>query len=91
MGGVSKSIRSNTKLLSYLTRQEREELEAILLATPEPMTIIYQIVRPDGSTQGYLLHTPEGYVEMAPDDRCWKATLISTTESSISKSPNHLP
>ena len=70
MGGVSKSIRSNTKLLSYLTRQEREELEAILLATPEPMTIIYQIVRPDGSTQGYLLHTPEGYVEMAPDGGC---------------------
>ena len=81
----------HNELLTYLTKPEREELEAILLATPEPMTIIYQIVRPDGSTQGYLLHTPEGYVEMAPDDRCWKATLISTTESSISKSPNHLP
>ena len=32
------------------------------------MTIIYQIVRPDGSTQGYLLHTPEGYAELSPDD-----------------------
>lgn len=55
------------ELLSYLTKPEREELEAILLATPEPMTIIHQIVRPDGSTQGYLLHTRDGYVEMPPD------------------------
>ena len=52
------------ELLSYLTKPEREELEAILLATPEPMTIIHQIVRPDGSTKGYLLHTRDGYVEM---------------------------
>ena len=55
------------ELLSYLTKPEREELEAILAATPEPMTIIHQIVRPDGSTQGYLLHTRDGYVEMPAD------------------------
>ena len=55
------------ELLSYLTKPEREELEAILAATPAPMTIIHQIVRPDGSTQGYLLHTRDGYVEMPAD------------------------
>ena len=55
------------ELLSYLTPQERAELEAILAATPEPMTIIHQIVRPDRSIQGYLLHTGDGYVEMPPD------------------------
>ena len=55
------------ELLSYLTKPEREELEAILLATPEPMTIVTQIVRPDGSTQGYLLGTRDGYVAMPAD------------------------
>ena len=55
------------ELLSYLTKPEREELEAILAATPEPMTIICQIVRPDRSIGGYLLGTRDGYVEMPPD------------------------
>ena len=40
----------------------------MLLATvPEPMTVIHQIIRPDGSTQGYLLGTRDGYVEMPAD------------------------
>ena len=43
------------ELLSYLNEQERAELEAILAATPEPMTIIRQVVRPDGSIEGYLI------------------------------------
>ena len=56
------------ELLSYLTPQERAELEAILAATPEPMTIICQIVRPDRSIGGYLLGTRDGYVELDPGD-----------------------
>ena len=63
----SVSNNEHNELLTYLTKQEREELEAILLATPEPMTIIHQIIRPDGSTQGYLLDTRDGYVEMPAD------------------------
>ena len=63
----SQSNNEQIELLSYLTRQEREELEAILLATPEPMTIIHQIVRPDRSIGGYLLGTRDGYMEMPPD------------------------
>jgi adenosine/AMP kinase len=55
------------ELLSYLTKQEREELEAILAATPDPMTIITSIIRPDRSIEGYLLGTADGYVEMPPD------------------------
>ena len=54
--------------LQYLTPDEAAELDMLLAATPEPMTIIHQIVRPDGSTEGYLLHTPEGYAELSPDD-----------------------
>ena len=68
------------ELLSYLTKPEREELEAILLATPEPMTIIHQIVRPDGSTEGYLLHTPEGYAELSPDDPLLEGCPPATPE-----------
>ena len=70
------------ELLSYLTKPEREELEAILLATPEPMTIIHQIVRPDGSTQGYLLHTRDGYVEMPADHPLLEGEPPATPEVS---------
>jgi hypothetical protein len=63
----SVSNNEHNELLTYLTKQEREELEAILLATPEPMTIIHQIVRPDRSIGGYLLGTRDGYVEMPAD------------------------
>lgn len=64
----SASNSEQIELLSYLTKPEREELEAILAATPAPMTIVVQIVRPDRSIQGYLMHTSEGYVELSPDD-----------------------
>lgn len=56
------------ELLTYLTKQERAELEAILAATPEPMTIIHQIVRPDLSIQGYLLMSKDGPIELDPGD-----------------------
>ena len=54
--------------LQYLMPDEAAELDMLLAAVPEPMTIIHQIVRPDGSTQGYLLLTRDGYVELDPDD-----------------------
>jgi hypothetical protein len=52
----------------YMTLDEIAELDALLAGVPEPVTITMQIVRPDGSTEGYLLHTPEGYAELSPDD-----------------------
>ena len=57
----------HSELLSYLTKPEREELEAILAATPEPTTVIRSIVRHDHSIEKYLLKTGTGYVEMPPD------------------------
>ncbi len=54
------------ELLTYLTRPERAELEAILQATKTPWTIIHEIIRPDRSTESYLLAT--GYQELAADD-----------------------
>lgn len=35
---------------------------------PETWEIIHQIVRPDLSTAGYMLHTTAGFVELAPGD-----------------------
>ena len=69
------------ELLSYLTKPEREELEAILAATPAPMTIVMQIVRPDKSIEGYLMHTPEGYVEMPLDHPLLKGRPAPTPVS----------
>ncbi len=43
-------------------------LEKATPATMEPITIIRTIVRPDLSIAGYLLHTSEGYKELAPGD-----------------------
>lgn len=38
------------------------------MATPEPITILRSIIRPDGSVEAYLLHTPDGeYAELPPD------------------------
>ena len=79
------------ELLSYLTPQERAELEAILAATPEPMTIIHQIVRPDRSIQGYLLHTGDGYVELDPGDPLLKDYPPATPEVNGGYRPGERP
>ncbi len=64
----SPTMKDALESLQYLTPDEAAELDALLAGVPEPVTITRQIVRPDGSTEGYLLHTPEGYVELSPDD-----------------------
>ena len=87
----SVSNNEHNELLTYLTRQEREELEAILLATPEPMTIIWQVVRPDGSTQGYLRQTTHGAVEMAPDDPLLEGYPPATPEVNGGYRPGEQP
>lgn len=43
-------------------------MDELLAGVPEPITIIWQIVRPDRSCGGYLLSTPDGPLELAPDD-----------------------
>ena len=64
----SPTMKDALESLQYLTPDEAAELDALLAGVPEPVTITRQIVRPDGSTEGYLLHTPEGYAELSPDD-----------------------
>ena len=64
----SQTTKDALESLQYLTPDEAAELDMLLAAVPEPMTIIHQIVRPDGSTQGYLLHTRDGCVELVPGD-----------------------
>ena len=64
----SQTTKDALESLQFLTPDEAAELDMLLAEVTEPMTIIHQIVRPDGSTEGYLLHTPEGYAELSPDD-----------------------
>ena len=64
----SQTTKDALESLQFLTPDEAAELDMLLAATPAPMTIVVQIVRPDRSIQGYLMHTSEGYVELSPDD-----------------------
>lgn len=47
--------------MPYLTEPERAELEQILMATPEPVTVVRTIIGPDRTVQGHLLQGPGGY------------------------------
>ncbi|AEK58485.1 hypothetical protein [Acidithiobacillus caldus] len=44
------------------------------------MTIVLQIIRPDGSTQGYLRYTKDGPVELDPNDPLLKGYPPATPE-----------
>ena len=46
--------------MPYLTPQERDELTAILAATPEPVEIVFTIVRPDRTIESHLVREPDG-------------------------------
>ena len=63
----SQTTKDALESLQFLTPDEAAELDMLLAEVTEPMTMVTQIVRPDGSTQGYLLHTRDGYVEMPAD------------------------
>ena len=64
----SPTMKDALESLPFLTPEERAEMDMLLAGVQEPMTIVVQIVRPDRSIQGYLMHTSEGYVELSPDD-----------------------
>ena len=64
----SQTMKDALESLQYLTPDEAAELDALLAGVPEPVTIIWHVVRPDGSTQEYLLQTPDGPVELDPND-----------------------
>ena len=64
----SQTMKDALESLQYLTPDEAAELDVLLAGVPEPITIIHQIVRPDGSTQGYLRFTKQGPVEIPVDD-----------------------
>lgn len=54
-----------------MTALQNKRIAALEKATPapmEPITIIDAIIRPDRSVECYLLDTPSGLVELAPDD-----------------------
>ncbi|MBU2802322.1 hypothetical protein HFV02_08645 [Acidithiobacillus caldus] len=79
------------ELLQSLTPEERAELDMLLATVPTPLTIIHQIVRPDGSTQGYLRYTPHGPVEIPADDPLLKGYSPPTPEVNGGYRPGERP
>ena len=79
------------ELLGYLSKQEREEIDAILATMPTPLRIIRPIIRPDGSVEGYLVSTTEKYVELAPDDPLLKGYPPATPEQNGGYRPGERP
>ena len=63
----SPTMKDALESLQYLTPDEAAELDVLLAGVPEPITIIWQVVRPDGSTEGYIKGIGENAVELAPD------------------------
>ncbi|MCY0872212.1 MAG: hypothetical protein OWQ56_05835 [Acidithiobacillus caldus] len=77
--------------LQFLTPEERAELDMLLATMPTPLRIIRLIVRPDGSVEGYLVGTTEGYVELAPDDPLLKGYPPATPEQNGGYRPGERP
>ena len=53
--------------LPYLTPEERAEMDELLAGVPEPITIVWEVIRPDLSVETYLMQTPYGPVEIPAD------------------------
>ena len=64
----SPTMKDALESLPFLTPEERAEMDMLLAGVQEPMTIVMQILRPDGSTQGYLRYTKDGPEDLPPDD-----------------------
>lgn len=68
-------------LTRFLTPQERGELEQILAATPEPVEIVFTIVRPDKSIQAHLLRESGGGLrELSTDEIATRGLAAPTPE-----------
>lgn len=66
-------------LTRFLTPQERDEMEAILAATPEPIEIILTIASHNGSAEEYLLMEPGGTLRELTTDEMVARGLEPTT------------
>ena len=87
----SPTMKDVPELLQSLTPEERAELDALLATVPVPMTIIHQVVRPDGSTQGYLRYTSHGPVEIPADDPLLEGYPPATPEHNGGYRPGERP
>lgn len=77
----SPTMKDALALLPSLTEQEVEELDMLLAAVPTPLTVIWQVIRPDRSVAGYLLATKDGPIELDPDDPLLKDYPPATPEA----------
>ena len=63
----SPTMKDAIESLPYLTPEERAEMDMLLAGMPEPMTIVWEVIRPDRSVETYLMQTPDGPVEIPAD------------------------
>ena len=63
----SPTMKDVLESLQYLTPEERAEMDELLAGVPEPITIVWEVIRPDLSVETYLMQTPDGPVEIPAD------------------------
>ena len=68
-------------LMPYLSEPERAEMEALLAAEPEPVEIVFSVIRPDLSVQAHLLREPGGGLrELSTDEIATRGLPAPTPE-----------
>ena len=72
-------------LMPYLSAPERAELEAILAATPEPVEIVFTIVRPDRTIESHLVREPDGELRELTSQEISEHGLQPTTPEGYCK------
>ena len=70
--------------MPYLSEPERAEMEALLAAEPEPVEIVFSVIRPDLSVQAHLLREPGGGLrELSTDEIATRGLPAPTPEVSL--------
>ena len=63
----SPTMKDALESLPYLTPEECAEMDMLLAGMAEPITIVWEVIRPDLSVETYLMQTPDGPVEIPAD------------------------
>ena len=77
--------------LQYLTPEERAEMDELLAGVPEPITIVWEVIRPDLSVETYLMQTPDGPVEIPADHPLLAGRTPATPEVNGGYRPGERP
>ena len=87
----SPTMKDVLESLQYLTPEERAEMDELLAGVPEPITIVWEVIRPDLSVETYLMQTPDGPVEIPADHPLLAGRTPATPEVNGGYRPGERP